>query len=259
MVGGWLATMRSRSRRINYKRSSSTLLPVEDYKSSCAHFANLHAYLELSGATLLKTIRNLLITIRKYGVPTEETIALPVVSLMAVARALDRKSLEVWIAETILISLWSISGLWLGIAWEGFKSVKVAIRVWTMAVLAVAGYACVTDLSYPKTFYAESATTIISSLGFLFYTSWFFGSLIRESLLVPLTEEQRAIGVRRRLQMRRVLMEVFAFREDQMNWETILGRVIRWTIGPAILLWATSKGWNEIIKYLGVFSIVKPP
>lgn len=210
----------------------------------------------------LYKLKRLIIFVRGYGVPTEETVLIPVFFFIAMARAFDTHRLNVGIAGSATTLVWCICGIWLGIASKGPYALKVTLRVWLMAILSVAGYGAITETSYPKEKYVSDLGAITSNLGFLFYACWFFGSTLCGVLFTSITEKQKLIAARRKASIKLILMELLSLREDQMRWEIVFGKLLKWTVPlllPLILLYASSKGWTWIIKFMAIFNIPKQP
>lgn len=144
----------------------------------------------------MQKLRNFINFLKKYGPPHEETVMIPSLVAIILARQYDMGSLSLGLAVSLTSVCFISCGVWLGLAWERNNVLLIIFRAIYMGVIISLGYGGLTNFTEEPREYVKFSSLIVSTYGSLFYFAWVIGSSLRE--LMFLTDEQKKLGYERR-------------------------------------------------------------
>lgn len=188
-------------------------------------------------------VKNVIIFIRRTGVPHEETIIIPAVALN-VASSFFQKDGWPFLAAILFVAATSfLCGMWLGFAWRGFPVFRILIRTIYIGVLSALLYMLFHDEIVTKTEAVHTVGQIVSSAGLLFYLGYIIAAVIRDVALRKFSSETQRQRYLSRISWWKHIWRLVRKKEDDDNvsdWDFMVARFISSCLDikaiPAILL-----------------------
>jgi hypothetical protein len=150
----------------------------------------------------LERIRKVILNIRRYGVPHEETVILPAIAIWVCWHQAELGRISIQVAGGMVTFVSLFFGFWLGLAWLGYPFLKTLFRSIYINVLVT----ILLHFAHPEWSSQELLSKfgrLEETIGVLFYLGWLFGSEARD-LILPIyySPEERQLVEDRIAKMR---------------------------------------------------------
>lgn len=128
-------------------------------------------------------LRELVIRIRRAGVPHEETVLIPSVAAYVTFSVVGESGWKLWLPSTILVIISIFCGAWLGLSWRGFPIIRIFLRALYIGIITLLLYMLFHDepITKPEAVHFVSLTT--SSIGMMFVIGFVYGATLRDVVL----------------------------------------------------------------------------
>lgn len=191
----------------------------------------------------MSRVRNGIIRIRRGGVPHEETVIIPAITIYVTSRISPQSEWLFSAAIILMVIVSLLCGAWLGLAWRGFPVFRVLLRTIYIGILTILLYMLFHDEPITKRDAVQTVGLMVSTVGLIFYFGYVYAAITRDVVLRRFSSENQRRRYLARMSWWKYIWGLVRKREDETqasNWDFAVSRVIASSLDirviPAIFL-----------------------